>query len=157
MNQWQQTALSYSFLVLVPISYSMWVLTVASWPAYWFLRRQVRWSGIPFNRFPQFIMIHTVKGFGVVSETKIDVFLEFPSFRYDPPNVNNLISGSSSFSKPRLIISKFLVHMMLKPSMQDFKHDLTTMGDECNCPVVIVSFSTILLGNWDEDWHFLVL
>ena len=96
-------------------------------------------------------MIHAVKGFGVVNETKIDVFLEFPSFRYDPPNVSNLISGSSSFSKPRLIISKFLVHMMLKPSMQDFKHDLTTMGDECNCPVVIISFGTILLGNWDED------
>ena len=58
------------------------------------------WYSHPFNSFPQFIMIHTVKGFGVVSETEIDVFLEFPSFLYDPMNVGNLISGSSSFSKP---------------------------------------------------------
>ena len=58
---------------------------------------------------------------------------------------------SSSFSKPSLNIWKFLVHIMLKPSMHDFKHDLTTKGDECNCPVVSTFFSTTLLGNWDED------
>ena len=81
-------------------------------------------------------MIHTVKGFGVVSETKIDVFLEFPSFLYDPVNIGNLISGSSSFCKPSLDIRKFLVRIMLKPSMQDFKNDLISMGDECNCPMV---------------------
>ena len=60
-------------------------------------------------------MIHTVKGFGVVDETEVDVFLEFPSFLYDPVNVGNLISGSSSFSESRLDIWKFLVHIMLKP------------------------------------------
>ena len=115
------------------------------------------WYSHPFNSFPQCIMIHTVKGFGVVSETEIDVFLEFPSFLYDPMNVGNLISGSSSFCKPSLDIWKFLVHIMLKPSMQDFKHDLTSMGDECNCPMVSTFFSTTLLGNWDEDWPFPVL
>ena len=81
-------------------------------------------------------MIHTVKGFGTVNETKVDVFLEFPSFLYDSVKVGKLISGSSSFSKPNLNIWKFLVHIMLKPSMQDFKHDLTSMRDECNCVVV---------------------
>ena len=72
-------------------------------------------------------MIHTVKGFGVVNETEINVSLESPSFLCDPVNVGNLISGSSSFTKPSLDIWKFLVHIMLKPSMQDFKHDLTSM------------------------------
>ena len=105
------------------------------------------WYSHLFKSFPQFIMIHTVKGFDVVSETEVGVFLEFSSFLCDPPNVSNLISGSSSFSKPHLIILKFLVRIMLKPSMQDCKHDLTTMGDECNCPVFITFFSSILLGN----------
>ena len=80
-------------------------------------------------------MIHIVKGFGVVDETEVDVLLEFPSFLCDPANVGNLISGSSSFSKPSLDIWNFLVLIMLKPSMQDFKHDLTSMGvTESNCP-----------------------
>ena len=75
-------------------------------------------------------MIHTVKGFGIVSKTEIDVFLEVLSFLYDPVNVGNLISDSSSFSKSSLDIWKFLVCIMLKPSMCDFKHDITSMGDE---------------------------
>ena len=95
-------------------------------------------------------MIHTVKGFGVVDETEIDVFLEFPSFFYDPVNVGNLISSFSSFSKPSLDIWKFLVQIMLKPSTQDLKHDLTSMGDECNCPTVN-GFCSTTLRNWDED------
>ena len=96
-------------------------------------------------------MIHTVKGFREVDETKVNVFLEFPSFLYDSLNVGNLISGSSSFSKPSLDIWKFLVCLMLKPSMQDFKHDLTSMGDECNCPMVSTFFSTAPLGSRVED------
>ena len=70
-------------------------------------------------------MIHTVKGFSVVNETDVDVFLEFPCFLYDPANVGNLISGSSAFSKPSLDAWKFLIGVMLKSSRQDFKHDLT--------------------------------
>ena len=77
-------------------------------------------------------MIHTVKGFSVVDETEIDVFLKFPCSVYSLANVGNLISSSSSFSKLTLDIWKLLVHIMLKPSLQDFKHDLTRMGDECN-------------------------
>ena len=86
-----------------------------------------------------------------------DVFLESPCFLYDPANVGNLISGSSAFSKPSLDIWKFLVHVILKHSMQDFKHDLTSMGDECNYPLVSTFFSTTLLGNWNEDLPFPVL
>ena len=82
------------------------------------------WYSHLFKRFPQFVMIHTVKGFSVVDETDTDVFLEFPSFLYDSTNVGNLISGSSSFSKSSLDISKFLVHLMLNLGMQDFKYDL---------------------------------
>ena len=109
------------------------------------------WYSHLHKSFPQFIMIHTVKYLGVVDETEVDVFLEFPSFLYDSANVGNLISGSSSFSKPSLSIWKFLVHIMLKPSMQDFKHDLTSMGDECNCVMVSTFFATTRLGNWVED------
>ena len=96
-------------------------------------------------------MIHTGKGFGVVNETEVDVFLEFSSFLYDPANVGNLISDSSFFSKSLLDIWKSLVHIMLKPSMQDFKHDLISMRDECYCLMVSTFFGTTLLGNWDED------
>ena len=66
--------------------------------------------------------------------------------------VGNLMSSSSPFSKPSLDIWEFLVcTMLLKPSMQDFKHDLTSMGDECNCLMVSTFFGTTLLSNWDED------
>ena len=96
-------------------------------------------------------MIHTVKGFSIVDETEINVFLEFPCFLYDPANVGNLISGSSSFAKPSLGIWNVLVRIMLKPSMQDFKRDLPSVGDESNCPMASTFFSSVLLGNWDED------
>ena len=109
------------------------------------------WYSHLFKSFPQFVMIDTVKGFSIVDETEVDVFLEFTNFLYDPANVGNLISGSSSFSKPNLDIWKFQVCLMLKPSMQNFKHDLTSMGDECNCPMVGTFFSTTLPGIWDKD------
>ena len=73
-------------------------------------------------------MVHTVKGFDIVDETEVNVFLEFPSFLYDAVYAGNLISGSFAFSKFSLDIWMFLVHILLKPSMQDFKHDLTSMG-----------------------------
>ena len=106
------------------------------------------WYSQLSKSFPQLVMIHTVKGFSVVDETEVDVFLEFPSFLYDPVDVGNLISGSSSFSKASLDIWKFLVHIMLKPNMQSFKHDLTSMGDECNCLMVnsLVLFLLPILG-----------
>ena len=100
-------------------------------------------------------MIHTVKGFGIVNDTEVDLFffffLDFPSILYDPANAGNLISGSSSFSKSTSDIWKFLVHIMLNPSMQDFNHGLTSMGDDCNCPRVSTFFGTAFLGDWHED------
>ena len=77
------------------------VLTVASWPAYRFLRRQIRWfGGHLFKNFPQFVAIHTVKGFGVVNRAEVDVFLELSCFFDDPVDDGNLISGSSPFLNP---------------------------------------------------------
>ena len=115
------------------------------------------WYSHLSKSIPQLVMIHTVKGFSIVDETERDVFLKFPCFLYNPANVGNLISSSSSFSKSSLDIWKFLVHIILKPSVQDFKHDLTSMGDECDCLMVSIFFTTTLLGNWDKDWPFPVL
>ena len=72
--------------------------------------------------FPQFVVIHTVKGFSIVNEAEVDVSLKFPCFFYDPVGVGNLISGSDAFSIPTLNIWKFLVHVLLKPSWKDFEH-----------------------------------
>ena len=73
-----------------------------------------------FMSFPQFVMIHPVKGFSIVNEREVDVFVKFPCFLYDPTTVGNLVSRSPAFSRPSLKIGKFLVHVMLKPSLEDF-------------------------------------
>ena len=75
------------------------------------------WYSQIFKNFPQFVVIHTVKGFGIVNEAEVDVFLEFPCFLYDPTKVGNMISGSSAFSKSSLYILKFSVHVLLKSSL----------------------------------------
>ena len=74
------------------------------------------------KNFPQCVVIHTVKGFGVVNEAEVDVFLELACFFDDPPDVGNLIFGSSAFSKSSLNVWKFLVHILLKPSLENFEH-----------------------------------
>ena len=74
------------------------------------------------KNFPQFVVIHMVKGFSIVIEAEVDVFLEFPCFIYDPTDVGNMISGSSAFSKSSLYIWKFSIHILLKPSLKDFQH-----------------------------------
>ena len=81
-------------------------------------------------------MVHTVKGFGIVNEAEVDVFLKFSCFFYDAADVGNLISGSSAFLKPRLCIWKFSVHVLLKPGLKDFEHKLTRMQNKCSCLVV---------------------
>ena len=85
---------------------------------------KVVWYSHLFQNFPQFVMIHTVKGFSLVNEAEVDVFLEFTCFLYDPVDIDNLISGSSAFSKSQLYIWKFSVHVLLKPSLKDFEHYL---------------------------------
>ena len=77
------------------------------------------------SEFPQFIVIHTVDGFGIVSKSEIDVFLELSCFFDDPADVGNLISGSSAFSKTSLNIWKFTVHILLKPGLENFEHYFT--------------------------------
>ena len=85
------------------------------------------WHSHLFKNFPQFVVIHTVKGFSIVNEAEIDVFLEFPCLFYDPKDVGNLISDSSAFSKSSLYIWNFSVHILLKPSLKDFEHYLASM------------------------------
>ena len=109
------------------------VLSVASWPAYRFLRRQVRWSVIPIT-------------------LKISCCdLELPCFFDDPVDVvGNLISGSSAFSKSTFNIWKFTVHILFKPGLENFEHYIASMWDECNCVVVWAFFAIAFL--WDWKW-----
>ena len=86
------------------------------------------WYSRLFNNFPQFVMIHTVKGCSIVNEA--NVFLEFPCFFYDPMDIGNLISGSSAFSKSSWNIWKVLVHMLLKPSLENFEHYFASVRDK---------------------------
>ena len=88
---------------------------------------KVVWYPYLLKNFPQFIVSHTVKGFEIVNKAEIDAFLEFSCFLYDPVDIGNLISGSSAFSKPILYIWKFLVHVLLRPSLKDFEHCLVSL------------------------------
>ena len=90
------------------------------------------WYSHLFKNFSQFIVIHIVKGFGIVNKAEVDVFLELSCFFDDPGDVGSLISGSSAFSKSSLNIWKFMVHVLLKPGLKNFEHYLASVGDECN-------------------------
>ena len=130
---------------------------------------EVVWYSHLLKNFPQFVVIDTVKGFSIVSEAEVDIFLEFSCFFDDPTDVGNLISGSFAFSISSLNIWKFLVHILLKPSLENFEHYFASVWNECNCAVVwtficIISFGTrmktdLLLscGHWwgfQICWHF---
>ena len=94
------------------------------------------WYSHLFQNFPQFVVIHTVKGFGVANEAKVDIFLELSCFFYDPMDADKLISGFSAFSKSSLNIQKFSVYVLLKPSLENLGHYFASVRDECNCVVV---------------------
>ena len=85
------------------------------------------WYSHLFQNFPQFLVIHTVKGFVIVNKAEIDVFLELSSFFHDPADVGNLISGSSAFPKASLNIWKFMVHILLKAGLENFEHYFTSV------------------------------
>ena len=85
------------------------------------------WYSLFFQNFPQFIVIHTVRGCGIVNKAEIDVFLELSCFFHDPADVGNFISGSSAFSKTSLNIRKFTVDVLLKPGLKNFEHYFTNM------------------------------
>ena len=108
------------------------------------------WYAHLFQNFPHFIVIHTVRVFGIVNKAQVDVFLELSCFFDDPMDVGNLISGSSAFSKSSLNIWKFTVHVLLKPGLEDFEHYFTSLWDECSCAVVWAFFDIAFL------WDFLV-
>ena len=85
------------------------------------------WYSHLFQNFPQFIVIHTVKGFDIVNKAEIDVFLELSCFFHDPADVGNLMSGSSAFSKTIVNLWKFIVHLLLKLGLENFEHDFTSV------------------------------
>ena len=114
---------------------------------------KVAWYSHLLKNFPQFVVIHTVKGFSVVNEAEVDVFLEFSCFFYDPEDVGNLISGFA-FSESSLNIWKFSVHVLLKPVLENFEHYFASVWDECNCVVVRTFFGIAFLWDWNENWPF---
>ena len=91
---------------------------------------KVVWYFHLFKNFPQFVVIHSVKGSGIVNKAEVAVFVELSCFFYDPPNVGNLISGSSAFSKSSLNIWKFIVHVLLKPGLENFEHYFASIWNE---------------------------
>ena len=118
---------------------------------------QVVWYSHLFQNIPKFIVIHTVKGFGIVNKAEIDVFLELSCFFDDPADVVSLTSVSSAFSKTSLNIRKFTVHVLLKPSLENFERYFTSMWNECSCVVVGAFFGIAFLWDWNENWPFPVL
>ena len=118
---------------------------------------QVVWYFHLLKNCPQFVVIHTVKGFGIVNKAKIDIFLEITCFFNNPMVVGNLISGSSTFPKSSLNIWEFMVHVLLKPGLENFEHYVASVWDECNFVVVWEFFGITFLWNWNKNWPFLVL
>ena len=118
---------------------------------------QAVWYSHLFKNFPQFIMIHAVKGFGIVNKAEVDFFLELSCFFNDPSDVGNLISGSSAFSKTILNICKFSVHVLLKPDLENFKRYFASVWNEYNCVVAWTLFGIDFLWDWIENRLFPVL
>ena len=118
---------------------------------------QVVWYSHLLKNFPQLIVIHTVKGFGIDNKAEIDVVLELLWFFDDPADVGNLISDSFAFSKSNLNIWNFTVHVLLEPGLENFDHYFASMWDECNCVVVWAFFGIAFLWDWNENWPFPVL
>ena len=146
----------YCFLNFKPVVVPCPVLIIASWLAYRFLRRQVRWSGIPISKnFPVCCDPH--KGFSIINEAEVDVFLEFSCFFYDATDVGNLISGSSAFSKSSLYIWKFLVHLLLILAWRILSITLLACEMSAIVEVVWTFFGIALLWDWNENWPFPVL
>ena len=117
----------------------------------------VIWYSQLIKNFPEFVVIHIVKGFDIVNQAEVDGFLELSCFFDDPTDVGNLISGSSAFCKSSLNIWKFTVHVLLKPGLENVEHHFASMWDECNCAVVWIFFGIAFLWNWSENWPFRVL
>ena len=107
---------------------------------------QLGWYSHLLKNFPQFIVIHTVKGIAIVNKAEVDVFLELSCFFNDPTDVGNLISNSSAFSKSSLKIWKFMVHILLKPGLENTEHYFASVWDKCNSGVVWAFFGVAFFG-----------
>ena len=110
---------------------------------------QVIWYSHLLKNFPQFVVVHTVKGFGIVN--KADVFLELSCLFDNPTDVGSLISGSSAFCKSSLNIWKFTVHILLKPGLENFEHYFTSLRDECNCGSLSILWHCLSLVRMKTD------
>ena len=108
------------------------------------------WYSHLLQNFPQFVVIHTVKGFGVLNKAEIDVFLELVCFFDDPADVAYLISGSSAFSKSSLAIWKFMVHVLLKSGLENFEHYFFSVRWVQLCSSLNI-FGIALLWDWNEN------
>ena len=111
---------------------------------------KVVWYSHIFQNFLQFIVIHTVKSFGIVNKAEIDFFGDLSCFFNDPVDVRNLISGSFAISKTSLNIWKFTVHVLLKPGLENLEHYFTSMWDEYNCAVVWIFFDMLESGQFSS-------
>ena len=118
---------------------------------------QVVWYSHLFKNFPEFVVVHTIKGFAIGNKAETYVFLELCCFFDDPADVGSLISGSSAFSKSSLNIWKFSVHILLKSSLENYEHYFASVWDECNCAVVWTFFGIAFPWDWNENWPFWVL
>ena len=146
----------YSFHNLEPVHCS-----ISSSNCYFFIciqisqeAGQVVWYSHHFKNFPQFVVIYTVKSLGIVNKAEIFIFLELSCFFDDPVDVGNLVYHSSAFLKSSLIIWKFMVHILLKPDLENFEHYFASVWDECNCAVVWTFFGILFLWDWNENWAF---
>ena len=119
--------------------------------------RKLVWYSHFFKNFPQFVVIHTVKGFSVVNEAELDIILDLLCYFHDPTNAVNLISASSASWKSNYHIWKFPVQVLLKSRLKDSEHYLASMWNECNCTTVWTFFRIALFWYWNENWPFLVL
>ena len=146
----------HSFPNLEPVCYSMSISNCCLLTCIQISQEagQVVWYSHLFKIFPQFVVIHTVKDFGIVNKAEVDIFLECYCFFDDPMDVDNLISGSSAFSKSSLNTWKFAVHVLLKPGLENFEHYFASIWEECNCVVVWTFFGITFLWDWNENWPF---
>ena len=110
------------------------------------------------KNFPEFVVVHTVKGFFIVNKAEQKLmFFQNSCFFDDPKDVGNLISSSSAFSKSSLNFRKFMVHVLLKPGLKNFEHYFTSVWDKCSCVVVWTLAGIVFLWGWNENGPFAVL
>ena len=140
----------YSFPYLEPVCYSMSISNCCFLTCIQISQEvcQIVWYSHLLNNFAQFVVIPTVKGFGIVNKAEVDVFLEFSCFFDDLMNVGNLISGSSAFPKSSLNMWMFAVHVLLKLGLENFEHYFANIWDECSCAVVWTFFGIAFLWDW---------